>query len=243
MAGEAPAPVAFITGAAGGIGAACAAALAEQGYRLVLADVSAPGAPAGGAVALALGFDVTDDAEVKAAVERVAAELGRLDLVVHAAGQVGTGPLVSVTADEWRRLIDVNLSSAFFIARHAHRLLVASGGSLVLFSSTNGLNGGSALSGPAYAVAKAGIINLTRYLAREWAADGVRVNCLAPGPVATPMLDRLSAQQRQALAAAVPLGRLASADEVAATVCYLASGQATYLTGTVHNISGGLVLD
>ena len=239
----APGPVALVTGAAGGIGAACARALAEQGYRLALADLKPP-APAGGVTAaLSLGFDVSNDTEVGDALAAVAAELRQLDLVVHGAGQVGKGPLVAVSADEWRRLIDVNLSSAFFLARHAHPLLAANRGSMVLVSSTNGLNGGSALSGPAYAVAKAGIINLTRYLAKEWAVDGIRVNCLAPGPVDTPMLDRIGDEQLAALIEAVPLKRMARADEVAATVCYLASPQAAYLTGTVHNISGGLVLD
>ena len=236
-------PVAFVTGAAGGIGAACAEALAAEDFALALADLSIPAPASGIEPALSLAFDVTDEAATQDALAQVSARLGRLDLLVHAAGQVGAGPLVDVTADEWRRLIDVNLNSAFLIARAAHDLLAESRGSLVLFSSTNGLNGGSALSGPAYAVAKAGIINLTRYLAKEWATEGIRVNCLAPGPVATPMLDRLSSAQLAALAATVPLGRLAKPEEVAATVRYLASAEAAWLTGTVHNISGGLVLD
>jgi 3-oxoacyl-[acyl-carrier protein] reductase len=240
---EAAGPVAFITGAAGGIGAACAAALAEQGFALALADLSAPARGLRAQPALSLAFDVTDEAATRDALAEVATQLGRLDLVVHAAGQAGKGPLVDVTADEWRRLIDVNLNSAFLIARAAHDLLAQSRGSLVLFSSSNALNGGSALSGPAYAVAKAGIINLTRYLAKEWAAQGIRVNCLAPGPVVTPMLDRLSPGQLAALEAAVPLGRFGQPEEVAATVRYLASAEAAWLTGTVHNISGGLVLD
>jgi 3-oxoacyl-[acyl-carrier protein] reductase len=168
---------------------------------------------------------------------------GALDCVVHLAGAVGKGPLVDVAASDWRRLLDVNLTSAFLLAKASHEALRARRGSLVLISSTNGLNGGSALSGPAYAVAKAGIINLTRYLAKEWGGDGIRVNCVAPGPVDTPMLARLPESTVDSLRQSIPLGRVATPDDIAASIAFLCSNQASYLTGTVMNVSGGLVLD
>lgn len=141
-------------------------------------------------------------------------------------------------------MLDVNLTSAFLVVRATHHLLGASGsGRLLLVSSTNGINGGSTLSGPAYAAAKAGVINLSRYLAREWSGDGIRVNCVAPGPVDTPMLARLDAATIDGLVAATPLGRLATAGDVAAVIRHLCSGAAGFLTGTVHNVSGGLLLD
>jgi 3-oxoacyl-[acyl-carrier protein] reductase len=108
---------------------------------------------------------------------------------------------------------------------------------------SNARNGGSALSGAPYAVAKAGVSNLARYLAREWATDGLRVNCLAPGPVDTPMLDRLNPEQHAALQAAIPLGRYTSGREVAAAIAFLCSDHAASTTGATTNISGGLVLD
>jgi NAD(P)-dependent dehydrogenase (short-subunit alcohol dehydrogenase family) len=168
---------------------------------------------------------------------------GRLDTVVHLAGAVGKGPLVDVALEEWRRLLDVNLTSAFLVARATHEALKASAGSLLLTASVNARNGGSALSGPAYAVAKAGIVNLTRYLAKEWGGDGIRVNCIAPGPVNTPMVARLPADTIEGLRKSVPLGRIAQPGDVASVVSFLCSPAALYLTGTTLNVSGGLLLD
>lgn len=176
-------------------------------------------------------------------VERLLANIDELDLVVHCAGKVGVGPITNVSLQDWNDVMAVNLSSAFLLARGAQSQLAARRGQLVLLSSSNGINGGTALSGPAYAVAKAGIINLTRYLAKEWGPLGIRVNCIAPGPVDTPMLDRLGPEVIQSLVEATPLKRLAKPEEVAAIVVALATGAGDHLTGTVHNISGGLVLD
>ena len=184
--------VALVTGAAGGIGRATVAALMRDGYSVTAVDLALAALPcAFDAPLQQVSADVTDEADVVRAVSGCVEHFGALDCVVHLAGAVGKGPLVDVAASDWRRLLEVNLTSAFLLAKASHEALRARRGSLVLISSTNALNGGSALSGPAYAVAKAGIINLARYLAKEWGGDGIRVNCVAPGPVDTPMLARL----------------------------------------------------
>jgi NAD(P)-dependent dehydrogenase (short-subunit alcohol dehydrogenase family) len=220
------------------------AALVRDGFAVAAVDLALADLPcAFDAPFTSISADVTDEAAVTAAVARCVERLGGIDCVVHLAGAVGQGPLVDVTADEWRRLLDVNLTSAFLLAKAAHASLRQRRGVLVLASSTNARNGGSALSGPAYAVAKAGIVNLVRYLAKEWGGEGIRVNCVAPGPVDTPMLSRLSEATRDSLAKTIPLGRVATANDVASSIAFLCSPQASYLTGTVLNVSGGLVLD
>jgi NAD(P)-dependent dehydrogenase (short-subunit alcohol dehydrogenase family) len=234
-------PVAWVTGAAGGIGRAVVDALREAGLRVLATDLLPPQVTAVPGVEW-LPLDVTDETAV-AGFARTLERAGPCAAVIHLAGRAGRGPLTAISSQEWRELLEVNLTSAFLVARAAHPALRAGRGSLLLCASSNGLNGGSALSGPAYAVAKAGIINLTRYLAREWAADGVRVNCIAPGPIDTPMLERLDDGVRAGLAAATLVGRVGRPEDVAATIRFLCSDQASFITGTVHNLSGGLVLD
>ena len=109
-------------------------------------------------------------------------------------------------------------------------------------SSTNGLTGGSPLSGPAYAAAKAGLIALTKNIARDYGPEGVRANCVAPGPTDTPMLDRLSDSVRHSLGAAIPLGKIGSPDDVANAIAFLCSDEARYLTGVTLSVSGGMVM-
>jgi len=203
---------------------------------MVLPGQEAPGG-------LELPAEATDEAQVSQAVERCAEELGPPRWVVHTVGITGKGPFAEVALDEWNRVVDVNLSSAFLLARAAHPHLKRTRGAMVLYSSTNAINGGNELSGPAYTAAKAGIIGVVRYLAREWAGDGIRVNCIAPGPIDTPMLDRLGPQRRAQLARRAPLGRLGTAEECAALTGFLCSEEAGHITGTVSNLSGGLLLD
>ncbi len=154
------------------------------------------------------------------------------------------GRLVDMPLAEWRRVLDVNLTSCFLLAKACHPYLRQSDhASVVLLASTNGINGGSELSGGAYAVAKAGVINLTRHLAKHWAADGIRVNCLAPGPVDTAMIAGFTPEQHEALKAGMPLGRYAKPEEIAANILFLCSEHGAMQTGTVTNISGGVLLD
>ena len=236
-------PVALITGAAGGLGRATVARLRERGMRVVATDRALAEIPCGAPLTVA-SLDVTDEVAIAAVVARVLGELGRLDHVVHLAGVAGRGPLDEVSREAWQQVLDTNLTSAFLIAKATHAALAATRGTLTLTSSTNGRNGGSALTGPAYAVAKAGIINLARYLAKEWAAEGIRVNCLAPGPIATPMVTgRFSAETVDRLKSAVPLGAIGEPAHVAHAIDYLTSPAAAFVTGTVRNVSGGLVLD
>ncbi len=236
-------PVAFITGAAGGIGRALIERLRRDRCDVYATDRALAAVPCVESGFRTASLDVTDEAAIVAAVKDCTAALGRIDHVIHLAGETGSGPIDAVTRAEWQRLLDVNLTSAFLVAKAVHEPLRATQGSLTLISSTNGLHGGSAVSGPAYAVAKAGIVNLVRYLAREWAPERVRVNAVAPGPIDTPMMARFSAEERARIAAAVPLGRLGDAREVAAAIAYLIGRDAAWVTGTTLNLSGGAVLD
>ena len=235
----AEAECALVTGAAGGIGAAVVQRFLERG--LAVGAMVLPGQePPGG---VSLPAEATNEQQVAGAIARCVDELGPPRWVIHTVGITGEGPFVNVSLEEWNRVVDVNLTSTFLLARAVHPHLKRTRGALVLYSSTNAINGGNELSGPAYTAAKAGIIGVTRYLAREWASDGIRVNCIAPGPIDTPMLDRLGPEKRAFLAKRAPLGRLGTAEECAGLTDFLCSDAAAHMTGTVTNLSGGLLLD
>lgn len=233
----------FIAGAAGGIGRATADLFRAAGATVTGADLKAPVPEWADDLAWGGQLDATDETAVTEALAGAVGEAGRIDFVVNAVGITGSGPVVEMNLADWDRVMAVNLSSSFLIARCVRAHLRCPGAALVFLSSSNGLNGGTRYSGAAYGAAKAGIINLARHLARDWAGDGIRVNCVAPGPVATPMLDRLSGDDHAELKAGIPLGRYAEPGEIAAAIAYLCSGHAASITGTVMNISGGLVLD
>lgn len=235
---DASGKVLLLSGAWGGVGRAILTRYVASGGAVVALDCSpGPDTPD----VLSLTCDVTCEDAVEAAVAQAISRLGRIDAFVHAAGVVGTGPLQSTALPDWQAVMDANLTSAFLLARALHPTLEASNGAVVLLGSTNGANGGSALSGAAYATAKAGISNLGRHLAKTW-SPRVRVNVVAPGPVRTPMLNRLSPDQMQALKDTMLTGELIEADEVAAAVAFLLSDHARSITGTTLNLSGGLVL-
>lgn len=236
----------FVTGAAGGLGRVLVSRLHARGHRVIATDIALADLPCTGSAGAvtAMPLDVTDSAAVEACVARTLAEFGRIDHVVHLAGRAGRGPVGEVSASEWDALLAVNLGSAFQVARAVHAALAVSHGSLVFTASSNAFNGGSALSGPAYAAAKAGIVNLGRYLAAEWAPQRIRVNTVAPGPIETPMVTggRLSQTELAKVQASVPLGRMGEPRHVAHAIEYLLHPDADFVTGTVLHVSGGLVM-
>ena len=237
---DAKGKVAFVTGAAGGVGKAVAGLLSDAGAEVAGFDLEKPSGVSGSSLAL-IG-DVTSEDDLRAAVSECERNYSHIDYVVHAAGAVGKGKLADTTLEDWRRLIDVNLTSAFLLARATYKHLCQTKGCAVLVSSPNGVHGGSHLSGPAYASAKAGIINLTRYLAKEWAPDRIRVNCVVPGAIDTPMFRRLDTSQQDQIIRDIPSGRLCQPEEVAQAIAYLCSSAAAYVTGTTLNITGGRLL-
>ena len=234
--------VVLVTGGAGGIGAACAAWFVDQHDRVIVADIDVERArqvAEGTAARCGLGLDVTDATAVARVLGHVRQTVGPLEVVVNAAGIVGHGPVETTDPDAWRRVLDVNLTGTFLVCQAAIPQLREVGtGKLVNLSSVNAQTGGNQLSGAAYAASKAGIDALTRHLAQELAPH-VQVNAVAPGAVATPMLDRLDTAMVTGLASAALAGRLGRPEEVASLVGFLASPAADFITGTTIHQNGG----
>ena len=232
--------IALVLGSSGGIGRATVETLSDAGNFVVGIDTDARSS---GACDLFVEADAADETSLTEAIAHIAAETGRIDHAINMVGIVGSGRLHETSLADWHHVLGVNLDSCFLLAKYVYPYLHATRGNLILCSSTNGLNGGSELSGAAYAAAKAAILNLNRYLAKEWATDGIRVNCVVPGPVDTPMLCRLADEQIASLRREIPSGRLVTAVDVAQVAAFLCSDAASGMTGTVANISGGLQLD
>ncbi len=229
--------VAVVTGGAKGIGAATARVLEEAGARVTVFDIASQDDLAFGTVAV----DVTNEAALKAAFARVVEQHGRLDILVNNAGRVARKPAVELDVAEWQAVIDVNLKATFLCSRIAHPYMKQRGaGSIVNVASIMGLSGGL-FPNASYQAAKGGVVNLTRALALEWAADGIRVNAVAPTYVDTDMTKAIfsTPDMLKKVMEHTPLGRLPGADEIGAAILYLCSDVARCVTGVVLPIDSG----
>lgn len=243
----------MVTGAASGIGRACARLMTGQGGWVVGTDIDATGldtAHREDGLAATMRMDVAAEADWCDAVAFAADRLGGLDAIVHSAGVGIGGDLTTLSLERWRHQQAVNLDSAFLATKYALPLLrEAGGGSIIFIASVTGLRGSAAFA--PYAASKAGVIALMRSAARASAAaaDGVRVNAIAPGVIDTPIFARMEgvgAEAADPVATArrlVPLGRAGQPDDIAHAAIYLASDEASYVTGIVLPVDGGLLMD
>jgi NAD(P)-dependent dehydrogenase (short-subunit alcohol dehydrogenase family) len=230
--------VSVVTGAAGGIGRAVVEALSAKGGLVAALDLAKP--PVG---ALRLSCDVTDERQVSETVERAHKELGPPVHLVCAAGVVSEAPVVELEVDEWHRVVDASLSGTFLCARAVLPAMLANGrGRVVALSSGHATKGYP--SGSHYAAAKAGVEAFVKSLALEVGAAGITVNAVAPGPVATTMLDPLVARPgwQSTIEGAIPLGRVGTPTDITGPVLFLLSDESGYVTGQVLHVNGGLLM-
>jgi 2-dehydro-3-deoxy-L-rhamnonate dehydrogenase (NAD+) len=225
---------ALVTGGASGIGEAAAARLRAAGAQVAVFDRRA----ADGEV-LAIEGDIASSGDVNAAVRRVEHELGKIDILVNSAGVPGASLRpVDITDEEWRHVMSVNADGTFYSCRAVVPGMVERGyGRIVLVSSIAGKEGNPMAA--AYSASKAAVIALTKALGKDLAQTGVLVNCVAPAVIETPILDGLSPEHVDYMVERIPIGRMGTAEEVAALICWLASEECTFSTGATYDISGG----
>jgi NAD(P)-dependent dehydrogenase (short-subunit alcohol dehydrogenase family) len=234
---------ALVTGAARGIGLAIASRLAADGTRVAVLDIDAKAADAAakkvGGGAIALAADVTKAPEVDAAVARVVETWGRLDILVNNAGITGRSfPIWELTDNDWSRVIDADLTSVFFCCRAAIKVMLVQGsGRIINIASIAGKEGNPTLV--PYSAAKAGVIGLTKALAKEVCTRGILVHAIAPAVIGTELLQQMEKSTVDLLVSKIPMGRVGRPDEVAALAAWLASDDCSFTTGAVHDLSGG----
>jgi 3-oxoacyl-[acyl-carrier protein] reductase len=243
---ELPGRVAIVTGAARGIGFAIAERLSKVGAQVVVADIAEDGAAAaaerlreGGGKAIGVAADVTSPDEAGAMVERAIDAFGAVDILVNNAGITGRdAPLWETTDEDWEKVLGLNLTGVFYCCRAVVSHMRERGsGAIVNVASISGKEGNPNMI--PYSVSKAGVICLTKALAKEVIHDGVRVNAVAPGVIETPLLDQLQPEAIEYMRSKVPMGRMGSPEEVAAVVHFLASDAASFVTGQCYDVSGG----
>jgi NAD(P)-dependent dehydrogenase (short-subunit alcohol dehydrogenase family) len=239
--------VAIVTGGGSGIGRAVARRFAAEGAAVAVADVDGESAKAvaaeieaSGGSAFGIEVDVTDGERVRAMVDRAVSEFGGVDVLMTAAGVLGFGSVVETEPELWNRVIGVNLTGTYLCARAAiPRMVERGGGAIVTVSSSTGAHD-AAPGTAAYIASKGGVAMLTKAISVDHARQGIRANAIAPGPTDTPMLSGvMTPEELRAFGEAMPIGRLAQPEELAAAALFLASDEASYVTGAVFAVDGG----
>jgi 3-oxoacyl-[acyl-carrier protein] reductase len=235
MMSETTGRVVLITGGSRGIGLATAQRFAALGERVAVTYNSSP-PPEG---FFAVKCDVTSSADVDEAFKAVEQHFGPVEILVSNAGMTKDMLLLRMSEDDFTEVVDANLTAAYRVAKRAAQgMLKARKGRIIFVSSVVGLLGSAGQAN--YSASKSGLVGLARSIARELGSRSITANVVAPGPVATDMLAALSEDRREALTTAVPLGRLASPDEIAGTITFLASADAAFITGAIIPVDGGL---
>ncbi|NVJ06739.1 3-oxoacyl-[acyl-carrier-protein] reductase [Myxococcus sp. AM001] len=242
--------VVLVTGGSRGIGRACAVAFAKAGASTVVISYAGNEAAAQETVALlqaegakaeAIRFDVSDSAACASAVDGIVKGHGRLDVLVNNAGVAVDGLVMRVKDEDWDKQLDTNLKGAFSLIRAVSRpMMKQKGGAIINITSVVGEmgNGGQA----AYSASKAGLIGLTKSVARELSSRNIRVNAVSPGFIGTDMTHQINDEMRQKMLEGIPLGRLGNPEEVAGAVVFLAGDAASYITGEVLKVNGGMYM-
>lgn len=237
--------IALVTGGAAGIGAGIGRALAEAGCRVALADID----PASGEKTAAeigtnarfYALDVSQERSVAAVVDTVARDLGKIDILVNNAGITADRLMLRMTADDWQRVININLTGTFLVTRAVAKYMIKQrSGRIVNIASVIGLIGNAGQAN--YAASKAGIIGLTKSCAKEFAGRNITVNAIAPGFIQTRMTESLPEDVKNSYLGSIPLGRFGTTGDVAALVRFLVSDDASYITGQVIPLDGGMVM-
>lgn len=240
--------VAIVTGGGQGIGRAIALDLAEAGVDVVLADINLEAAEAAAAEAAAAGcsplafkLDVADAKNVDALVEKVSEKYGRIDYLINNAGITKDGLMMRMSDDAWQAVIDINLTGTYLCSKAVVRVMMKQReGRIVNISSVVGAMGNAGQTN--YAASKAGVIGFTKSLAREVAARGITVNAVAPGFIQTAMTDALPDKARDDLVNLIPNGRFGTPEDVAYAVRFLVAEEASYITGQVLHVNGGMYM-
>ena len=239
---------AIVTGGASGIGREIVGLLSIQNAAVAVADVNEAGATAvaenvveSGGNAIACGVDVTSPEQVEAMVRKTCAALGGLDILIHCAGIGVEAAFLDTTLEQWNSVIGVDLTGTFLCGQAAAREMAKAGyGRIVNISSAAGMRGGARRA--AYGAAKGGVVNLTQVMANELAEHGVTVNALAPGAIETELVTKMHTEEtRRVYKAAIPMNRYGTTTETASAALFLASEEASYITGQILGVDGGFL--
>jgi NAD(P)-dependent dehydrogenase (short-subunit alcohol dehydrogenase family) len=235
--------IVVVTGAARGIGKAIARRLTEEGARVAIIDIDVDGAMQAaaeiGANTMAFGADITSEADVERVFGQIITEFGGLHILVNNAGIVGSDtPVHDLQVADWDRVLDVNLKGTFLCSRAAVRHMKPNKtGVIASIASISGKEGNANMA--PYSVSKAGVICFTKSLAKELLEDGIRVNCVAPALIDSPLLESMEPERVEFLTSRIPMGRLGQPEEVAATILFLVSDESSFATGACFDVSGG----